>query len=150
MAVTIAADINHAATRMNSAASTVLALAAWFRPMPTTKACAGRATTSKKATTKLMLSVVKRHQRGGITTPAKAPARAAVIGVGMIFKATASRDSTSVVRGPRIHRAARQIAQSGDSIPLPRMVAMEAGDAISAMNDLAGALSELFVEMPTA
>ena len=89
MAVATAADSNHAPTRLSSAVSTVLVLAAWFRAKPTTKACAGRATTSKKATTKLMLSVARRNQRMGVTMPAKAPARAAVIGVGMSFTAAA-------------------------------------------------------------
>ena len=57
----------------------------WLLLKPTTSACAGRATTSRNATTKLMLSLSNPDQRTGITVPAKTPASAAVMAVGVSF-----------------------------------------------------------------
>ena len=83
MAAAATAETSHAPTRLSSAVSTLLGLAGCFGPKPTTNACAGRATTNKNTTIKIMLSVASRGHSIGITMPAKAPASAAVIGVGM-------------------------------------------------------------------
>lgn len=85
MTVAMPAAPNQAPTRLSSAVSNVLALVGWLRLKPTTKAWAGRATTSRNATTKLTLSVPNRDQTKGIRVPAKAPASAALTGVGSSF-----------------------------------------------------------------
>ena len=83
-AVTAAAP-NQAPTRLSKAVSTDLDPAASGLPKPRTKACAGRATTRRNATTKPTFPALKRDQRIGMRMPANAPANAAVIGVGVIF-----------------------------------------------------------------
>ena len=84
---TATAEVNsQAPTRLSNPVSSARELTGGLRLKPTTNACAGRATTSRNATTKLMLSLSNRDQRMDITVPATTPASAAVMGVGVGFK----------------------------------------------------------------
>ena len=79
---TSAAETSQAAARLSEAASTVPAFAAWLRTKLATKACAGGATTNRKAAINSMSSPANRLQSAGMAAQTTMTVSSAVMGVG--------------------------------------------------------------------